>query len=153
MKVIFDANVYDILASDKTIINIICNLTELSQLKVIATRTIVEELNNSPFQGLPEWFSIDYEPNTVALVGIMRVGDRLGNADIFIEHRGGSKKENDAHIVDSADIYADYLVSEDKRLVKRAEKFLKKCKVINYKVFRKIIIKKSNMSLKTKFCE
>ncbi len=135
MKVILDTNIYDKLDCD---INAQVKLKELidkGKLVVIVTRTIFEELKESPFGGIPSFFKTKYIGNTVSRSGLMCSGDSLGTGDLFDSHLGKSTKINDALIVDAADLKADYLVSEDKRLKKRMARVSQNCEVLSYSDF------------------
>ncbi len=65
----------------------------------------------------------------------MAVCDAIGNGETFEKHLGKSKKANDAYIADAAEHYGDWLVSEDKRLLRRAEKCAFYIKAMNYDEF------------------
>lgn len=139
MKVVLDTNIYDKLAIDEESCQVVVDAIKAGFLKIIVTRTVAEELYKSPFKGIPDFFDTVYEPNTVAIAGIMESGDRLGSGDIYYEHKGESKKENDAFIVDAAAVYADYVVSEDIRLRKRVECMNINCQAKSYLQFIQII--------------
>lgn len=139
MKIILDGNIYNILEKD-TSIRIKCRkLIENGSMTVIVTRTIYEELMPSKFKGVPDFFPVEYEGNTVARCGIMCAGDRLGNGEVFDEHLGQSRKVEDALIADAANVYADYLVTEDKRLGKRLTDISMGCKVLRYEDFSALV--------------
>ncbi|MHB8845427.1 MAG: hypothetical protein ACYC7L_11860 [Nitrospirota bacterium] len=114
-------------------------LIENGAMIVIVTRTISEELMPSKFGGVPDFFPVKYEGNTVARCGIMCCGDRLGRGEVYDAHLGRSKKVEDALIADAADVYADYLVTEDKRLGKRMVNISKVCKVLTYAEFSSLV--------------
>jgi len=69
-SVIFDTNIYDLLADDFSARDHIVRLIELGLLKVIVTRTIWEELSEKPFFGIPNFFPIEYTGNTVGACGV-----------------------------------------------------------------------------------
>lgn len=119
MKIIFDTNIYDLLANDTITCALVREMVESERLTVVVTRTIAEELWESPFHGIPSVFKTEYEGNTVSCCGIMCAGDRLGPGEAFDAHLGNSIKQNDALIADAASWYADWIVSEDQRLLKR----------------------------------
>ncbi len=135
MKFILDTNIYDKLATNVDIQAKIKDLIDKSRLTIIVTRTVAEELLNSPFKGIPKFFPIEYRGNTVSRSGLMCASDSLGSGEVFDKHRGVSKKTKDALIADAAELNADYLVSEDKRLKKRMPIASKNCKALSYSDF------------------
>ncbi len=132
MRVILDSNIYDKLSCDKYNQVMLNELIEKRIIIIIVTRTICEELKKSPFNGIPNFFKTEYSGNTVGLVGIMCAGDSIGSGNLFKKHLGNSKKINDALIADVAELKADILVSDDKRLYKRLKKITIKCEVLTY---------------------
>jgi predicted nucleic acid-binding protein len=135
MKIILDTNIYDKLDSDINAQVKLKELTDKSKLVVIVTRTIFEELEKSPFGGIPSFFKTKYIGNTVSRSGLMCSGDSLGSGVLFDAHLGKSTKINDALIVDAADLKADYLISEDKRLKSRMARVSQSCQVLSYSDF------------------
>ena len=112
--VLFDCNIYDKLAVDVERCTRIAELIRSGTLRAIATPIVVDELAESPFGGLPDWFPIDVQAENVAVVGFARVGmARLGQGTVYSAHRGSSNNINDGILADSADALADVLVSED----------------------------------------
>src|SRR3989442_15729641 len=61
MRVLLDANVYDALGQDADARSMIRKLIDRGVLHVIATPMVLDELRDSPFGGLPDWFSVDLE--------------------------------------------------------------------------------------------
>lgn len=139
MNVVLDTNIYDKLRDNPKYCCLIKTSIEAGLLNVIVTRTVVEELFQSPFAGIPDFFPTSYESNTVSRVGIMKVGDRLGRGDVYCSHVGSSKKINDGLIADAAAVYADYLISEDRRLRKRMQSVASRCKALSLNDFLKIL--------------
>ena len=135
MNIILDTNIYDLLANDPITCALVKAMVETERLTVIVTRTIAEELWNSPFQGIPSFFKTEYEGNTVSRCGIMCAGDRLGSGVAFDVHLGNSIKQNDALIVDAASLYAEWIVSEDQRLRKRFSHLNTCCIPMSYNEF------------------
>jgi predicted nucleic acid-binding protein len=133
--VLLDGNIYNSLAGDATTCEHITKLIEEGRLKVIATRTVSEELSGHPFYGIPKFFPVEYTSNTVGAVGIMCAGDSLGNGAVFYAHRGQSGKNSDALIADAASCKADWLVTEDRRLGKRLNEIPNRCKSLLYAEF------------------
>ncbi len=136
ISILFDTNIYDILAKDQATCESINLLASSNRIKVFVSRTVAEELYRSPFGGVPNLFSVEYVGNTVGRVGIMRAGDSLGSGDVFYEHLGKSLKANDALIADAASWHADWLVSEDERFRKRAGSITMRAHSMNYAEFR-----------------
>ena len=115
----------------------ISELISSNEICVFATPKIVDELREGPFGGLPDWFPIRYEPENVAVCGHARSGmARLGDGQVYTEHRGESSNIADAIISDSAAAIADILVSEDQRNVKRFNDLCTRCAGMNYARFR-----------------
>ncbi len=139
MNVVLDTNIYDTLTENPEYCTVIRTLIESGLLSVIVTRTVVEELFRSPFNGIPDFFPTSYELNTVSRAGIMKAGDRLGRGDVYCSHLGDSKKVNDALIADAAAVYADYLVSDDYRLRKRMQSIESRCKPLSFNEFLQVL--------------
>ena len=135
ISVIFDTNIYDLLACDELQRESIRILAAQGKLKVIVSRTVAEELGRSPFRGVPDFFPFEYVGNTVGRADIMCAGDSIGEGDIYDKHLGSSTKGNDAFIVDAASWHADWLVSEDERLRKRAAQIGMQAKSMSYQEF------------------
>ena len=135
-RVMFDTNVYDKLAVDVDCRARVANLVATQRLSVIATPIIVDELAAGPFGGLPDWFPIVVEPESVAVLGFARLGmARLGDGDVYTRHRGASKNIKDGIVADSADALADILVSEDGRCRRRISEVSSNCVGISYEEF------------------
>lgn len=135
--VLFDTNIYDDLEHDEEARARLASLVGGRQVRVIATPKIVDELRSGPLGGMPTWFPIDGEVESVAVIGHARLGmARLGRGKVFGRHRGRSKKVADAIIADSADSLADIAVSNDRRFVRRLNKHGVRCTGMTYAVFR-----------------
>lgn len=139
MKIILDGNIYNKLEIDSATRNKCRQLIEDGSMTVIITRTVYEELMPSKFNGIPDFFPVQYEGDTVARCGIMCAGDRLRKGEVFDEHLGQSHQVKDALIADAATVYADYLVTEDKRLRKRLADIAKSCKVLTFEDFASLV--------------
>jgi rRNA-processing protein FCF1 len=136
---IFDTNVYDLLAKDQSTAAIIRSAVESGRLKVIVPRVVAEELQASPFYGVPPLFPIEHLGNTVAHCGLFACGDRLGQGHVFNAHRGTSNKINDALVADVGDWNSDIVVSQDKRLRKRLNTQSIRCVAISYLEFKEFL--------------
>jgi hypothetical protein len=134
IAVLFDSNIYDRLAKDVATRERINALVLSGSMCVIVSRTVAEELRQSPFQGVPDFFPIKHVGNTVGDVK-MAVNDSIGSGEVFNAHRGISKKTGDAYVADAASCYADWLVSEDSRLRKRSESTNSNAEPMSYRVF------------------
>lgn len=143
MKIILDTNIYDFLAVDDATCALVRAMVETGELAVIVTPTIAEELLASPFEGIPNFFKIEYEGGTVSRCGIMCTGDRLGGGEVFDAHLGKSKNIHDALIADAAATYVDWIVSEDRRLSKRLCDLDVPCLSITYEEFKARLRKRS----------
>ena len=117
---LFDCNIYDKLTMDKKRRDLLGDLIAGGAVRVIATPVLVDELNASPFGGLPDWFPIAIESESVAVIGFARIGmARIGDGKVYSKHRGSSNNVKDGILAASADALADILVSEDGRCRKR----------------------------------
>jgi hypothetical protein len=134
--VLLDCNIYDKLAQDEKQRERVAELIVSGALAVIATPILVDELAASPFGGLPDWFPVAVEPENVAVVGFAGVGmARIGDGEVYLEHRGSSNKIKDGILADSADALADILVSEDERCRKRLAAISSTCECMSYADF------------------
>jgi predicted nucleic acid-binding protein len=139
IKVMLDTNIFDKLEVDEKVRFLLKSLISRSLLTVVMPRSVVEELSRSPMsQVCHSFFPITYTGNTVDNIE-MAVCDSMGSGETFLNHLGISKNFNDAYIVDASEYYADWLVSEDQRFKKRAEKFTHSIKVMDYAEFVKEI--------------
>lgn len=135
--VLFDSNVYDKLEDDREARSAIRILSSSGKIRVIATPRVQDELTDSPFGGLPKWFPVTVESESVAVLGFWRLGmARLGVGRVYKEHRGDSKQAADAVIADSADDLVDIFVSEDRRARKRLNAISRRCTAKSYGEFR-----------------
>ena len=136
MNILFDGNIYDRLEADESTRKRLASLVSQGQVRVIATPKIVDELDKSPFGGVPNWFPVDTEPEAVFVIDHARIGmARLGPGNVYESHRGTSNKVADAVIADSADDLADIAVSDDGRFVRRLNRASAGCRAMNYDGF------------------
>ena len=143
-KIIFDSNIYDKISVDEEVMLRISALSSSNSIRVIATPKIVDELRESPFGGLPDWFPIHPEPENVAVCGHARSGmARLGEGRVYTEHRGESSNIADAIIADSSADMADILGSEDGRLVRRLKALRTRCVGMDYASFGEWLLSKA----------
>ena len=140
IKVILDCNIYDKLSEDENIRMLLASLVISREIAVIATPIVIDELRDSRFEGLPSWFPIVVEDESVFVLVFARLDSaRLGDGEVFSKHRGSSIKTKDAIIADSAATIADLFVSEDKRCRKRLDEMNTKCRALTYDEFRDLI--------------
>ena len=133
-----DTNVFDLLAADPPTQLAIRDLVIAKKVRVLATPKIRDELTDSPLEGLPDWFPIELEPESVAVSGHARSGmARLGEGKIFKAHKGESCKAADGIIADSANSLADIVVSEDGRFLRRFQDMSERCQGMSYEQFCK----------------
>lgn len=136
--VFLDGNIYNLLDQDLETRTSVAKAIARGQIRVIATPVVVDELLQSPFGGVPDWFSVDVEVENVAVPDHWHLGQAgLGDGRVFTEHRGTSHKTRDAIIADSADALADVLVTDDRRCRKRLLEISSKCTAFDYKRFRR----------------
>jgi hypothetical protein len=134
--VLLDGNVYDKLQADVKTRRAVQKLISCGLVKVIATPIVHIELKKSPFGGFPNWFPIVLEAENVMVLGYATLGmTRLGEGEVYSEHRGESKKIPDAILADSADGLADILVSEDRRCRERLKRISTRCRGMDYQEF------------------
>jgi predicted nucleic acid-binding protein len=133
---LLDVNIYNKLEADPGARATLAHAINAGLARVIATPIVVDELRESPFGGLPNWFPIKLEVENVAVVGYWRIGmARLGDGGVYTAHRGQSNKIPDAIIADSADSLADILVSDDHRCRKRLAEITSRCMAMDYQEF------------------
>jgi hypothetical protein len=134
--VLLDGNVYDKLQADVKTRGALQKLVARGLIKIIATPMVHDELKRSPFGGFPDWFPVVLEAENVTVLGYAILGmTRLGEGEVYSEHRGESKKIPDAIIADSADGLADILVSEDRRCRERLKRISARCRGMDYREF------------------
>ena len=135
--ILFDSNIYDALEHDMEAKSAINTLSSNGTIRVIATPRVQDELSASPFGGIPNWFPVAIETESVAVLGFWRLGmARLGEGEVYREHRGDSNQASDAVIADSANDLADFFVSEDKRARTRLNAISDSCIAMSYCEFR-----------------
>jgi hypothetical protein len=134
--ILLDGNIYNRLNNDPATVLKLRDSVKVGRLRVIATPIVVQELTGSPFGGLPDWFPIEVQDESVCVLGFALVGAaRLGDAQVFTKHLGNSRKTADAIIADSADTFADVFVSDDDRCRRRVASFSSRCVALDYQEF------------------
>lgn len=136
-KAVLDTNIWDKLAGDDQARGRIRTLCEAGQLEIVVPDTLLQQLEASPFSGVPEWFPTTVIADSVFVLDHSRLDfARLGDGDMFTAHRGASKQISDAIIVDAADNDADVFVSEDRRARERYAKLRDRGRALDYARFR-----------------
>ena len=134
--VLLDGNVYHELARDTETRADLCDCVARGTLRVICTPGIERELRDSPFRGIPDWFPVHYELESVSILPFRLGETRLGRGGVYRDHRGTSQQRPDAEIADAADTYADLFVTQDKRCRSRAGKYATRCRTLSFPDFR-----------------
>ena len=135
-KVVLDTNIYDILATDTDRCELLRELILNGAVEVLVSPVVHDQLEASPFKGLPTMFPVRLVSEAVAIVGVAKVGlARIGAGEVFTRHRGESSQYEDAIIADTAHSDADIFVSEDNRCRKRLKEISVDLKCLNYEEF------------------
>jgi len=134
--VVLDSNIYDELKLDIETRELLSELVTRGKLRVISTPRIRRELGDSPLQGIPDWFPVIHELESVSILPFRLGETRLGSGEVFRAHLGKSAKRADAEITDSANTYADVFVTEDRRCRKRAQECASLCQTFSYQDFK-----------------
>lgn len=138
--ILLDTNVYTRLEQDKEALKRLKQAVDSGNFRVIATPVVIDELAKGPLGGIPDWFPVEFQAESVAVLGHWRAGQaHLGEGRTFTEHRGTSTKTRDAIIADSADTFADILVSDDRRCARRLASISSRCKAMNFQEFQAIL--------------
>lgn len=141
IRAVLDANIWDKLAADEQARERIRSLCEALQLGIVMPDTLLQQLEQSPFGGVPDWFPTDVIADSVFVLDHSRLDfARLGEGDVFTAHRGTSQQISDAVIVDAADSDADLFVSEDRRARERYAKLRDPTRALDYLRFRSEIL-------------
>jgi hypothetical protein len=142
IRAVLDANIWDKLAADDQARERIRSLCDATELEIVVPDTLLRQLEQSPFGGVPDWFPTDVIVDSVFVLDHSRLDSaRLGEGDVFTAHRGKSRQISDAVIVDAADSDADLFVSEDRRARERYSKLSDPSRALNYFRFRSEILR------------
>lgn len=132
-----DGNIYDKLAHDQPTVAMVRDLVGRRVVEVVASPAVVTELQQSPFRGLPTWFSVAVRPEGIAISGVSRSEmARASEGVVFKQHLGESRKGTDAIIAHSAHSMRAVLVSEDHRCRKRLKDITNADDAMTYDEFR-----------------
>lgn len=81
--VLLDGNVYDKLQADPEACATLRALVRSALARVIATPIVCDELQRSPFGGLPDWFPVTVEAESVTVLGYAHLDmTRLGDGEV-----------------------------------------------------------------------
>lgn len=137
VRVLLDSNIYNCVEAENTTRIRIAEMIASGTIEVVASPVIVNELRDSPFGDVPDFFPVKRITEAVFVVGIAVVGlARVGDGKIFNAHRGESTKTKDAIIADTADKDCEIFVSEDKRCRERLKQAGKRCSALSYADFK-----------------
>lgn len=138
--ILLDSNVYDELRNDERISNLISNLIQSNKIKVVAPQIVLDELKNSPFEGIPDFFPVEAIPDGVAVAGLAKAGAAIvSEGKTYSKHLGNSKQSKDAVIAETAMNSSDVFVSQDNRCRERLKGISKTTQCFDYQQFKKWI--------------
>lgn len=142
MRVLLDCMEFDLLEKDVEAREKIRELCNQGKLEIIVTPKLIKELSGGPLRGVPDWFPITYRKESVVVSGHAFLGHGfLRKGEIYSKHRGDSEQEvPDAILAESANVYADVFVSEEKRARNRLSKFSVRCKGMTFTEFSSEIL-------------
>ncbi len=137
-RAVLDSNIWDELEMDAEARERTQSLCDAGELEILVPATLLRELNDSPFDGVPTWFPTTIVSDSVFVLDHSRLDGtaRLGEGEIFAAHRGESQNTADAIIVDAADSDADVFVSEDRRARFRYERLRDRGRALDFNRFR-----------------
>ena len=139
VRVYFDCMVYDKIASDDVILAAIQAGIRDGRMKVRASIKLAEQLQRSPFGGVPDWFEVEVIPELLTVADQTYVDHSFfTDTGIFELHHGESTQDGnieDAIIAESASGGADIFVTEDKRSLQPSRVRLMRCRVMTFEAF------------------
>jgi predicted nucleic acid-binding protein len=133
--ILLDTNIFDKLAANGRMCTLLAKLSASGHIRLVVPRTVRDELAASPYQEMLTALPIEVVGNATPVVGIMCAGDYLGDADHYFNHKGASNKENDALVAAAAEFHADWLVSEDHRLIHRQQQLSNFVEALTFEEF------------------
>ena len=149
MNIVLDSNIFDLLAIDADCLSNLNSLIDGQRWKVLAPATLLEELEASPFKGVPTWLTVEVGLDEVFILDHTKLGSgKLGHGGIFSEHKGESNNVKDAVIVDYAVKKADIFVSEDRRARNRLNNMQTSTRAYTYLEFKNL----TNQAIGTPQC-
>ena len=135
--IVFDSNIYDKLAQDEATRETVKRRISESEIEVHVPRTVEDELQESPFRGVPDFFAVKLTSDAVFILGYSKLGyARLGDGKVYNSHRGASQKVKDAVIADTANTDCDVFVTEDNRCRDRLKASNPSCLCLSYDAFK-----------------
>ena len=136
ISIVLDANIYDKLAIDAERCFHLRELIHKGHVEVLLSPVVHDQLGAGPFKDVSSLFPIRLISEAVAVWGVAKFGlARMGNGNVYKEHRGASNQYKDAIIADTAHCDADIFVSEDKRCRKRLKTISSTLKCLDYDEF------------------
>ena len=142
ITLLLDSNIWDKLADNRMAREKINAMCSLGTLKVVVPTTLKQELLNSPFKDIPDWFLISEVNDSISILNHSRLGEaNLGNGEAYRDHLGESQKVSDAVLADLAHSEGAIFVSEDKRARKRFAEFAGSKSSLDFVAFQTDILK------------
>jgi hypothetical protein len=136
-RFLLDGNIYNLLEIESAVRDQISALTENCRIEIVASPTVVTELQRSPFRGIPTWFTVVVHPEGIAISGLARSGmARPSGGAMYKQHLGESNQGFDAIIAHSAHSIDTTLVSEDRRCRERLKQFAGSGRAMTYSEFK-----------------
>ena len=136
-KILLDSNIYTELSQDTEICLKLSSLIARGRIKIIISPIVRDELNASPFKGVPDFFPTETILEAVAVIGYARIGRcRISDGKTYLAHKGKSNKAKDAIIAETVLRESDVFVSSDKRCRSRLKKITSKCLIFTYNEFK-----------------
>ena len=90
-RIVLDANIWDKLAVDAPGRERLGSLVSASAIEIIVPDTLLQQLEASPFGGVPDWFAVNVIPDSVFVLDHSRLDHaRLGDGEVFTAQRGES---------------------------------------------------------------
>jgi hypothetical protein len=133
-KIIFDTNCFDQIAKTPDMVRKIRTCIESKKIQVI------DELSDSPFKEVPDWFPVLKLPESVFLLDYAYMDeDKLGAGKVYEQHKGISNQFKDALIADLADNDCNLVVTEDERCRRLLNKISRSCKAISFSEFHPML--------------
>lgn len=142
IRIVLDCNIWDELNVDDRARERTLELCESGEVEVVVPETLRQQLDASPFNGIPNWFPTTLLPDSVFVLDHCLLGlARLGSGETYTSHKGDSKQISDAVIVDCADTDADVFVSQDRRARERYAGIRDRGRALDYSRFRADVLR------------
>ena len=138
--ILLDSNIYDELSNDEAVRNSISNLIQTKTITVVAPQIVLDEMKNSPFKGIPNFFPVEAISDGVAVAGLAKAGAAIvSEGKTYTKHKGNSKQSKDAIIAETALNFSDVFVSQDNHCRERLKSISNKTQCFDYQEFKKWI--------------